>query len=135
MAKVIELTNKKYAADQDTKNNKGSSVNIIEFSALADGEKRELNNFYWGLGISCDEKLILIPGYGIMYSVIVEVVHSGYSGESSGLQPKDVIFQLDSKLIQPENDIKGDGPSNISLTIMRNGSIITINTKRVKVYY
>lgn len=114
----------------------GTAIQIIEFELTTGDVTKELKTFYWGLGISCDEQLREIPGYGRRYSVLVQIVHVGYSGEASGLKSGDIIFEIDGKPVTPNNDIRGEGPSNILLTILKkNGKVIKITVPRVKVYY
>ncbi len=136
---VPKLLQEEQAEQAQGKSNTGNGEfipEIIEFSVVSGDTVKPLNNYYWGLGLSCDEGIRYIPGYGQMFSVIIQIAHSGYSGESAGLQPGDVIFEINNKPIDYTNDLKGDGPANLLLTIMkRDGSIIKKTVPRVKVYY
>lgn len=136
---VPKLLQEEQAEEAKGKGNTGngeSVMEIIEFNPVYSDIVKPLNNFYWGLSLSCDEGMIYIPGYGDMLSVIVLIVHDGYSVESAGLQPGDMIFEINNKSIDYTNDIKGDGPANILLTILKiDGRIIKITVPRVKVYY
>lgn len=116
-------------------NGSESVMEIIEISPIGD-TKQEFKNFYYGLGITCDEYLLNIPDYGMTPTLLIRTVHSGYSAESSGLQAGDVIYLVNGQPVGDGNDVKGDEPKDLALTILKkDGRIIVINIKRVKVYY
>ena len=89
-----------------------------------DGQSENLN-FYWGLGISTSY---------LGNKIFVTEVHPGYNGEAAGLKVGDIITLINDKEIS-EEDIRGNGPQKLKLTIWRNSGIIVIHTERGKVYY
>jgi C-terminal processing protease CtpA/Prc len=63
-------------------------------------------------------------------------VHEGYSAESAGLRVGDVILLIDgSKPYDNSNDIRGEEPKDMVLTIKRDGKIFEVKISRCKVYY
>lgn len=95
-----------------------------------DGEAPQ-RKFYWGIGIMTTDV------YHLEYGFIIKVVnvYKGYSAMDAGLLVDDLIVLVDGKPITQNNDIKGDGPHSLSLTILRKDDMIKINLSRVKVYY
>jgi C-terminal processing protease CtpA/Prc len=107
-------------------------IDVIEINESDSGEisKQELKAHYWGIGISSN----YIPYNGTL-SCEIEYIYSGYSAESAGLQIGDIIYLINGAPIGDNNDIKGDGPRKMLLTVSRKNVIIYINIDRVKVYY
>lgn len=108
-------------------------IEIIEISDTVnteDQKKKELKNFYWGIGITSSHTFSGPSEY-----VEVVDVASGYSAESAGLQRGDIIMEIDGLPISNINDIRGDKPRKMLLTINRKGVIVRIQIERVKVYY
>lgn len=89
------------------------------------GDSKENSKFYWGLGITTRE---------MNSGDLITEVNSGYNGEAAGLMVGDFIIHVNGKP-KNQNEIRGNGPAKLVLTILRNNSIITINTERGKVYY
>lgn len=123
--KAIE--NKMYITEQ--------SVEVIELvPAGVGGVTRELENYYWGLGFSSNQHIEYIDH--IKYLVLeVEIVYAGYCGASSGLISGDKIYLLNDERLTEANDIRGNGPSDIKLTLVRDTAKINIHATRCKVYY
>lgn len=101
---------------------------IVEIVPGGIAEEKERAH-YWGIGINIDNE-----NYKGNLAYIVTQVHSGYTAEFV-LQPKDVIILLDDQPISFTNEIRGEGPRRMKLTIIRNGSIIYVYIERCKVYY
>jgi C-terminal processing protease CtpA/Prc len=103
----------------------GRDVNVIENVQENGDEASEKKNYYYGIGVS---------GYYKNGAYIIEQVYSGYSAESAGLRSGDMI-ELVNGLSPMLEDISGNGPRELELTILRNGLQILIKTRRVKVFY
>lgn len=126
--------------EQDRKLEQAASAYAIEIIEISDSfsekeTKQELKNYYWGIGITQDFnnqfKVNGIDTYGVM---VVKVV-PGYNGERDGILPDDFIIAVNGIAWSLDNDIKGDGPLKLVLTVYRNGVIIDIHTERCKVYF
>lgn len=115
-----------------------TGITEIEIIDLGDSQEKTTINpesYFWGIGIDTTETFTNFPGQGEIVVIHVTNVKHGYSAEQYGILSGDDIILLDGKPIFGENDIKGDEPKNLSLTIIRNGNTIVINLPRVKVYY
>ncbi len=111
------------------------SVEVIEIADDADeSSKQEKKDFYWGIGIGSDFAFIDI--YGVTtYCYSVDKLYAGYSAETDGVLVGDYIYLINDKPIGGTNDLKGDGPKKMKLTIIRNGSKVIVYTERCKVWY
>lgn len=96
-----------------------------------DGESQVNKNYFWGIGISVVEYYNMEMGKWV---IEVKEVHTGYSAEEVGIMAGDLITSINGKGTEVE-EIIGDGPATIRLTIFRNGAIIVKTLDRVKVYY
>lgn len=94
------------------------------------GESQENLRYYWGLGMTSND--YKMGGYFIHE---ITEINTGYNAELAGLQLGDKIFLINGEKIGSENQIRGDAPKDLLLTIYRNGAIISVKTKRGKVYY
>lgn len=118
--------------DQEKKNEGNGSKRIVE---LGDGDSDETpKEFYWGVGIYSMRYLDTIPGFGYIAVTEITGIVSGYSADSSGLQVNDIIVLINGEPESPGNDLRGDGPKTLILTIRRKGQTIIIKTERCKVY-
>lgn len=103
---------------------------IIEIADGPGAEKKELKDFFWGIGVEIRYSEHL--GYP---AHIVTSVKSGYCAESNNILEGDIIYLVNDQPLDFINDIKGDEPKKLKLTINRNGSIIIKVFNRCKVYY
>lgn len=103
-----------------------NTSNDVFIKPIGDQDGEENKNFYWGLGISV---------YDFGDVKFITDVSDGYNGELSGLKKGDEIIALNNLPLSEKNDIKGDSPAKLKLTIRRNNVIIIIYTERCKVYY
>lgn len=104
----------------------GKDVQVIEnVQDEVDATPKEKTSYYYGIGVS---------GYYSQGVYHIEKVYSGYSAESALLKPGDVVILVNGVSPMLE-DISGDSPKELWLTILRNGQQILIKTRRVKVYY
>lgn len=103
---------------------------IKELATGGNGE--EAKDFYWGLGISSTDAFDISTG---SYQYTVTAIVIGYNGDKSGLKVDDRILLINGSPITNENSVRGDGPREMILTVLRNGVIILIKTERGKVYY
>lgn len=95
---------------------------------------KEHKNFYWGLGFVQDLNFVKV--YGLpTYGYTVTQVYSGYCGETAGLSVGDYIYLVNGAVVSDGNDIRGDGPKKLILTILRNGGTVLLTIDRCKVYY
>ncbi len=111
-----------------------TDVEIIEIN---EGEGKQVvpENFYWGIGIGSSATFENISPYGLVLVIIVTSIKKGYSAYDSDLQIGDKIILVNNNVISNQNDIKGDSPKSLILTLIRNNSIINIAIDRVKVYF
>ncbi len=118
--------------DSEKDNQGKSDKRIVE---LGDSNSDETpKEWYWGIGIYSMRYLDTIPGYGyIAVTEITEIV-SGYSADSSGLQVNDIIVLINGQPESPGNDLRGEGPKTLILTIRRKGQTVIIRVERCKVY-
>jgi hypothetical protein len=114
-------------------NKQQGGSHILSFDIIQQNDLTDLNdikiekNYYWGLGITVNYD-------GVNLNVIG--VDDGYNGQLSGLLVGDMIVLVNDKPISGNNDIAGDSPKKLKLTIMRkDGNIINIFTERCKVWY
>lgn len=115
---------------------KNVPIEIIETTDLEEGTiKKQLENYYWGIGIETIQKFEQISSFGGLNVLEVISVKKGYSAFDANILVNDKILLLDGYPMNEENNIKGDGPKILYLTILRNNIIINILVKRVKVYY
>lgn len=115
--------------------NATSDLQIIELSQGPGKNNLDSDKFYWGIGIESTESFEHNSIYGLIPVLYITDVKQGYSAENAGLQIKDKIFLLNNQPMFGENNIKGDEPKQLYLTILRNGVIINVSLQRVKVYY
>lgn len=76
----------------------------------------KIGKYYWGIGISSRSIFDVATG---SYKRIVTEIASGYNAERDGLNLNDVIIMVDNMLITDDNDVRGDGPRKMILTISR----------------
>ncbi len=123
----------------DTERSGQRDVQVIELVEAPSSEtqaKKDLERFYWGIGVT----VAYIPGDAvelphIMLAERIEMVHSGYCAEAAGILPGDIIYLVNGDYIEPGNQLDGNGPAKLSLTILRNKRIVIIQLDRCKVYY
>lgn len=101
-------------------------IQQIKEISQGEGSSSEDLPFYWGIGITSSYQNGM---------AVVEYVASGYCAEANGIKQYDLIAKLNGLPLGDNNDIKGEGPKKLDLTILRNGSIIKISMERCKVYY
>lgn len=125
----VEVTLGESGNDKKGTDRPGQSNVIIPLAGIGEASA-ELHNFYWGIGISSVE-------YYKDNMPVIEIneVALGYSAYDAGLQVGDIIVNIDGHSISEGNDIRGDGPKRLSLTIIRKWVTLLINLERVKVYY
>lgn len=110
----------------ESHNNPGRDVQVIEnIQDEGDATPKEKTSYYYGIGVS---------GYYSQGVYHIEKVYSGYSAESALLLAGDVV-KLVNGVSPMLEDISGDGPKELWLTVLRNGQQILIKTRRVKVWY
>lgn len=111
----------------------GHEVEIIELSESTTGkaEKKDDRRFYWGIGVHVNYVLF---GNGYPGTEIVSVA-GGYCAEQAGIQVGDIIVKINGEYLDVNNQLDGEGPKKLVLTVLRKGSTITIITDRCKVYY
>lgn len=127
---VVENKGGNSDSDKNGKYEKGGK----SIKELGDNAIEEAKNFYWGLGFYSADYIDTFPGYGPMRSVEVLEFVSEYCGAHSGLHLHDVIFLINGQPRTDSNDIKGNEPKTLELTLSRNHSIMVITVKRCKVY-
>lgn len=104
------------------------SFDLISQNELTDNNSIKIEkDYYWGLGITVNSDGMNLQVVG---------VEDGYNGEISGLLVGDIIVLVNDKPIGENNDIAGDTPKKLKLTVVRkDGNIINIFTERCKVWY
>lgn len=114
----------------------GEEINVIELGDIGSEDLKPLDNFYWGLGFGSQHYMYdKIPGQlGALPVIEVTEIFKGYCGESV-LQKNDLIYLINDMPLVTGNDIRGEGPAKLKLTILRNGGKIVLNVERCKVYY
>lgn len=112
---------------------KGHDVEIIELSesTTEKAEKKDDRRFYWGIGVHVNYVLF---GNGYPGTEIIAVA-GGYCAEQAGIQVGDIIVKINGDYLDGNNQLDGEGPKKLVLTVLRKGSTITIITDRCKVYY
>lgn len=144
LVKPMTITDQQTQQEQQAQNkNKGEQNQRVEIEVIeqvptlgAEEPKKELKKFYWGIGIAVDHTYMNMDGYVTPVPVtIVEKVYAGYCAESAGILPGDKIVLVNNQYITGENDIIGNGPREMVLTIVRNDRIIQVPINRCKVYY
>lgn len=113
-----------------------AQINVIELGDVSSEDLKPLDNFYWGLGFGSQHYMYdKIPGQlGALPVIEVTEIFKGYCGESV-LQKNDLIYLINDMPLVTGNDIRGEGPAKLKLTILRNGGKIVLNVERCKVYY
>lgn len=130
---LFEVTMAQGTKGQEKKSQPKDAADIIAMTP-GPGEKKELKNFYWGLGFTSAEYVDYVDH--VQYLIVeVNYPYEGYAGWEAGLLPGDKIYLVNGERISGTNDIRGDGPTDITLTILRGSANIIIHTKRCKVYY
>lgn len=127
----IEMVDNDSNSGTEKTDKKESVTKILEVGG--EGDKVSTDHYY-GVGIYSQEHLQEIPGYGIIQVVEITDVVIGYCGEEAGLRVGDMIVLVNGIEQSPENNIKGDGPKLLNLSIFRNGVTILISINRCKVY-
>lgn len=112
----------------------GSIIDIVPQYNQGLKPKKELKNFFWGIGVTCNQLFEHYPN-GLFWVIKVNIVHQGYSAEEAGLVPGDEIYLIDNKPITVENEIAGKQPRKMVLTILRGNSTLIKSVERVKVYF
>lgn len=135
---VYEKTKDK-PKEEESRQRKASynfAVEIITPNKAAQGAKKikKKKEFYWGVGISPTFEFkdifgVRTFGYG------VQQIYEGYSAYESTMQVGDFIYLIDGLPITDGNDIRGDGPRKMLLTVLRDGVSINLEVDRCKVYY
>lgn len=111
------------------------NIEIIDMLPVGHGTKRrDLLNFYWGVGVTCNEQVVLIDGTQY-YVVKIQKVHEGYTGMEADLRIDDIIYQIDGKNVTTQNNMTGIDSTEIVLTIKRGTNTIIKRVKRTKVYF
>lgn len=111
----------------------GGEYNVIPVEITTEGDgDGQLKNYYWGIGISTRQ---MYDTNRKQWIIKVNQVYLGYSADFSGILMGDIIIAINKAEVSNQNDIKGDGPATLRLTIDRQGVIIEKIIQRVKVYY
>lgn len=120
-----------------TEKNKNTDIEIIEINEGNDINKKQIvsDKFYWGIGIISSANFENRSPYGLILIITVTEIKKGYSAYDSDLKIGDRIYLVNNDILSNQNDIKGDEPKHLILTILRNNNMLNINIKRVKVYY
>ena len=105
-------------------NTSGSEAKII----------KKKKDFYWGIGISPDYEFRDMFGAEV-FGYVVGKVYEGYCAYDAGVQVGDFIYLIDGQAMTEKNDIRGDGPRRMLLTIIRKNVTINLTVDRCKVYY
>lgn len=114
--------------------NPDKQEHVVEINDAGIGNESLPEHFYWGLGFNSTEYISYIDH--IEYLVVeVDIVYESYCAKAAGLRSGDKIILVNNAKISSHNDIRGDGPTEISLTILRGDVKIEIHTNRCKVYY
>ncbi len=141
------IQTEKQEEDKGTGNSERSGnrdIQVIEMVETASSNEtkpqKDLTRFYWGIGVTVEYDRIAIPGYDyfgseFLFVEIIQSVHGGYCAEAAGIETGDIIFLINGDYIEPGNQLDGEGPSKLVLTILRNGRIVVIQLDRCKVYY
>ena len=87
--------------------------------------------FYWGIGIYSVSNT---TSTGAVMLRVTSVV-SGYAAETAGIRIDDIIISIDDQDMTETNNIRGDKPRRMVLTVVRNGATIRITLERTKVYF
>lgn len=107
---------------------------VIEIDNNSTKLNNKVINYYWGLGFTANFDEVEYLGTKVnAYTIIY--FDSGYCGENSGLILGDKVYLVNGELISETNDIKGDEPKKLLLTLERNGRTIVIQTDRCKIWY
>lgn len=115
-------------SDKNEKKTTGYDVQVIE--QIPGGDmKKEIKNFYYGLGISGE---YVNTALGQVYQIAT--VYAGYNGEAAGLMAGDYIVTVNGSS-PVVNDISGDGPKDLILVVVRGNITLTVITKRGRVLY
>lgn len=146
----LEKVDIEYGIDKPNPNGKGEAVGAekkIEkkVEKKADSDDRKIlskgadatdlikpTGGYYGIGISVSNETIYITYQGKMYpAYVIESAYAGYPADSLGLLPGDAVFLVNGKCRDLVlNDIKGEGPTPVTLTIERKGRIFTVQAVR-----
>lgn len=129
----IEITVQENRPKTSSKNSKNEDIKI-----LGDSNGPKATNFYWGIGIMGPEREnSLIPDYfgTPIRTCVIYVVFEGYGAYLGGVLPDDIIYEINGQPITAENDLRGDGPKQLNLTILRKNAKIHLTVNRTKVYY
>lgn len=138
MLKLGQISEEKQQKKKQEQKALPVEIEVIEqVASVPEMPKKDERKFYWGIGISVDYQDYTLPGYmGTVRATKVEKVYQGYNAESAGLLEGDLIYLINGSPITFKNDIVGDGPGTLILTILRNGSsIVRVQLERCKVYY
>jgi len=93
-------------------------------------KKKKAEHGYWGLGMYTNNDMSFTLN-GIQYfGSLIVTLPPDYPAYNAGLLVNDIIFAIDNLPITDQNDIKGDGPKTMTLSIYRNGQVIYITTQR-----
>lgn len=109
---------------------------IIELGESGD-KKLDEDKFYWGIGIRIDYAVVDIYGSPFFGYKITDL-YQGYCGEQAGIRINDFIYLVNGvklDLVGEDQDIKGDKPKTLLLTVFRNNVIINVKVDRCKIYY
>lgn len=115
----------------EDKGPKGANLprNVIQMG-IGDKKNDKPKDYYWGIGISYDWRTEANEPMRVGY------IYQGYSADLAGLESGDIILAVDGRPPNNgDNDIKGNGPKMLVLTIKRGDRIFDVNVPRVKVYY
>lgn len=108
----------------------------IEINTEADElVKKNKDQYYWGLGLAADFGDVDYLGYKAN-SIHITKIYPGYCGENSGIMIGDNVYMINGELYNEQtNDIKGNEPKKLILTLDRNGRTIVLQTERCKIWY
>lgn len=133
----LELNKKSGLGNGGNNTQNTNSYEIIDID-IASGDlnkKKELINYFWGIGVTVNQKIRFINNESLFVIEVIQT-HSGYCAETNGIAPGDSIFKINGLAITNNNDLIGDGPTKITLTILkRSGNIVNVTFNRCKVYY
>jgi membrane-associated protease RseP (regulator of RpoE activity) len=86
---------------------------------------------FWGIGVDIyPYAQLALTEKGPLYGWRLLKIHSGYPADELGLRPGDIIVTVDGQPISASNDVRGDGPSVVTVEVFRDGRLMMFTVNR-----
>jgi C-terminal processing protease CtpA/Prc len=112
-------------------NKKKAEIILSKTTTKSHKTKQKFKDGFWGIGVEIwnfEKKPVMYNGK-IIYGEEITQVFDDYPAARVGLKSGDVILLVDGEDANI-NQVKGDGPKIMILTICRNGKIFNIQIER-----